>query len=71
MESIQLLLSRCCPCLCGGSDEDGEVKKTDDDVITIKTTLVCCVKTDNLHLDVCDTGPKNDGDIDDDNEKDL
>lgn len=53
-------------CCCNANKEHG----SDDDQVNIQTTLLCCVKTNSLHVDVRDKEDQQDMKISDLENKD-
>jgi len=48
MEKVaNTLLAKCC---CGGESE----KASDDDQVDVKNAVACCVRTQELYIDLCD-----------------
>ncbi len=58
--SIDIILKACTSCLPCLKDEKPE---SDDDVIDIKTTLVCCVYTNSLTIDNVDSCKKSSNEL--------
>lgn len=48
---IDFLVNKCCCCWEGSGE-----KSSDDDQIAVKTAVVCCVRTQEIKIDLCDDG---------------